>query len=283
MENKVVKEISLKINDNMTDIEKYRVIYDYIVDNVNYDYGTLYNSVAHACLSTISREVYKSGLIKEYAARIDNYSKLSGYERMTRLLNYIINGKRRNNLIEELKKNKVEYENNNMITMASVANRRIEQATNDDLLKKAIFLIEKAKLYFKKKDNYYKNNNIPKGDMFESGYGVCRNFSDNFKDLCGKFNLPCEIVIGQILSNGNMLSHEWNAIVVDNEIKFVDISGAIHSKDGTYKNTSIDDYINKSYDELLEVDNGKNRTINDESMNNISLLLPNNKTLKRIK
>ena len=117
--------------------------------------------------------------------------------------------------------------------------------------------------------------------MFESGYGVCRDFSLNFQELCKIFSLPCEIVQGQIQSNGCMLSHMWNAIVIDNEIKYIDISGAIHSKDGTYKDTSIDDYFNKSYDELLEVDNSKNRIINDESMNNISALLPNNKTLKK--
>ena len=282
MNNNVIKEISLRINNDMTDIEKYRVIYDYIVNNINYDYGILYGSAAHEYLRIIFMEKYPR-VIREYVNRIDNYSKLSNVDKLNKILENISNHEYRSNLIDELEIAKKKYEDNNLITKANITNKALLQLRNEKLTEEVIILLINAKLYREKEEEYYKNNNIPKGNMFESGYGVCKNFSDNFKDLCGKFNLPCEIVQGQIQSNSCMLSHMWNAIVVDNELKFVDISGAIHSKDGTYKDTSIDDYFNKTYDELLEVDNGKNRTINDESMNNISSLLPNNKALKRTK
>ena len=101
MENKAVKEISLKINDNMTDIEKYRVIYDYIVDNVNYNYGILYGSAANECWRIIFWENY-SRAIREYMNRIDNYSKLSNVDKLNKILENISNHEYRSNLIDEL-------------------------------------------------------------------------------------------------------------------------------------------------------------------------------------
>lgn len=49
--------------------------------------------------------------------------------------------------------------------------------------------------------------------------------------------------------------------MVNGKVRYVDISSAIHCKDGTNKENNVGDFFNKSFDELKKIDNGKNREI----------------------
>ena len=61
-------------------------------------------------------------------------------------------------------------------------------------------------------------------------------------------------------------NENWNEIMVNGKVRYVDVSGAIHCKDGTNQENNIEDFFNKSFEELKNIDNGKNRKIKDYSM-----------------
>ena len=87
--------------------------------------------------------------------------------------------------------------------------------------------------------------------------------------MCDAFKLPCESIGGHILSGDTNVGHAWNAIIVNGDIRYVDLSSAIHSKDGTYPNNTPEDFFNTNEQKLERVDNGKNRTLSEESKEKI--------------
>ena len=218
-----------RITDNMTDEQKYKIIFDYFVNTYKYDYSTLDTEKALDYFRTAFSE-YRS-VLRKYIENIDNYNNMSNYER---------------------------------------AQKIIEQIPRDDENKELLDLMENAQKYYSSAQQFKNNNrNYRCGNLFATRYGVCQNFSTAFKEICDEFKLPCESIGGHILSDGINVGHAWNAIAVDDEIRFIDISSAIHSKDGTYVNNKPEDFFNVNLQQLEMADNGKNRTLTDESKEKI--------------
>ena len=94
-----------------------------------------------------------------------------------------------------------------------------------------------------------------------------------YESLCKRFGLPCRYIEGTIDSEGFNVGHAWNAIMVNGKVRYVDVSGAIHCKDGTNQENNIEDFFNKSFEELKNIDNGKNRKIKDYSIKEIQKMI----------
>lgn len=221
--------LSSRITDEMTDEQKYKVIFDYFINKYKYDYSILDSEKALDYFRTAFYSYRK--ILKTYIDSIENYNSMTNFERAQKIIGRI---------------------------------PRDEE--NHDLLE----LMENAQRYYERAQDFKSvSRNYRGGNLFISHYGVCQNFSMAFKEICDNFNLPCECVEGHILSDGINVGHAWNAIVVDDEIKFVDISSAIHSKDGTYPNNEPEDFFNVDEQQLNLHDNGKNRTLTEDAKEKI--------------
>ena len=49
------------------------------------------------------------------------------------------------------------------------------------------------------------------------GKGVCKGFSEAFKDICDKMQIKCDLVVGE-----TFMGHQWNAVFINNALKMVD-------------------------------------------------------------
>ncbi len=58
--------------------------------------------------------------------------------------------------------------------------------------------------------------------IFENKYGKCLDFSVLFAAICRERGIPCKLVYGKTIFNGNL--HSWDEIYVDGEWKIVDIT-----------------------------------------------------------
>lgn len=223
----VISYLRKSISEDMSEKEKYKAIFDFFVERFNYDYSTLDSAKGYGYFKEISLK-YRKHLIP-ITSQIDGYVKLSELEKCNRLL-------------EELQK-----ENN----------------PNNEL----ITLIENARKCYESAEKIKSRKDYRLGDLFATKYGVCRDFAAAFKDVCDEFNLPCEFITGSILSDGVEVGHAWNAILDNGEVKFIDISAAIHSKDGSYPENEPEDFFNVSFSDLNVADNGKERRLYDKSKN----------------
>ncbi len=224
-------EISKMMKENMSSQEKYKLIYDWIVNNFQYAYSNLYRAYAE-CLV---REESSKGLQKffrRYGMK-KSQTGILNLEHRKKFLKEIPN-------LSDIPKEEKEY------------TRRIVE-----LLEKS----EECKQTEKE------------GDTWISKYGVCQNFAAIYESLCKRFGLQCRYIEGTIDSENFNVGHAWNAIMVNGKVRYVDISGAIHCKDGTNPENSIEDFFNKSFEELKTVDNGKNRKIKDHSIEEIQRMV----------
>ncbi len=112
------------------------------------------------------------------------------------------------------------------------------------------------------------------GDSFEKKYGVCQHFARDFKILCDRLNIPCIVVRGTTLAKH--LEHAWNAVKVNGEVSFVDITYGIFARD---KKTGDP----KTFFLIDEADLNKisNRIINENSRQALKMLSQTTSGVKR--
>ena len=224
-----IESIKKQINEDMTDEQKYKVIFDYFVNRYKYDYSILDTEIAFEYF----RKAFSSyrNILRPYIKNIENYSQMSHFEQVHKIL---------------------------------------EQIPTDESHEELLELMKSAEEYYSRANEFKKNNkNYRYGNLYITKYGVCQNFATAFKEMCDAFGLPSEIIGGHILSGDANVGHAWNAIMVNGDIRYVDLSSAIHSKDGTYPNNTPEDFFNTNEQKLERVDNGKNRTLSEESKEKI--------------
>ena len=235
---RAIQEISQRIKPKMTDEERYRIIFDWCINNFDYAYSGLNYAYAE---QEITRE---------------SQNRLAKYYRK-----YCSNNKLPSNLLslEIRKKYLKDSENNPEVPEESI----IET-------KKIIeFLEEHEKC--KMKENGFLSGNTD--STWISQYGVCMNFAEIYKFLCDKFSLPCIYIQGSIDSGDYNVGHAWNAIMVNGKLKYVDISSAIHCIDGHDTEHRSQDFFGKTNEELKKIDGGKNRKISEWEKEKITQLI----------
>ena len=222
---RAISDLRKRLDDNMSDEEKYKIIFDWMVSYFKYDYATLYSTQA----TNLAKEAYSrfGGIIRQTVEKIENYTELDDIEKAKALIT-ILQGNEEYAELCKLKQRQIEF------------NEKEQQ--------------------FRNKEKEYQH-----GNLYITRYGVCEGVAREFKEICDKLNLPCEIIRGQILSEGIECGHAWNAVMINGKLKHIDISSAIHCKDGTNQENTIEDFFLKTYDELIVIDNGKGRKISEES------------------
>ena len=228
----VVKDISLKILNANSTKEKYKIIYDYIVENYKYRYSILYKTYLSQIL--VSPEYIK--YLTKYRNKYFEESQID-YNLIMNFIKYL--------------KTKVKISNNKI----EFCDEIIDINTTKRLIDYSNSYMD---YYSKYKQELTKEKNHEEiYSTWISKYGACLEFSEIFLYLCLIFNLPCEVVNGSINSNNINVLHAWNAIIVNDELKYVDISSAIHCVDKTDAIHSKDDFFNKTFIELKNIDDTK--------------------------
>lgn len=235
---KAIAEISQMITPEMTDEEKYKIIFDWCVNHFNYAYSGLYYAYAE----------------QEWRKETDD--NLGKY--------YLIYCRSNN-----LPCNRVALETRKKFLEDSKDNTTIP---NEAILhtKKIIKYLEENEKCEKNENGFILDNT---DSVWLSQYGVCMNFAEIYQFLCEKFSLPCKAIQGSIDSDGYNVGHAWNAIMVNGKLKYVDISSAIHCKDKSNTKNSPEDFFNKSFNELQLIDGGKNRKISEGFQSEIKKLI----------
>ena len=93
----------------------------------------------------------------------------------------------------------------------------------------------------------YKNwgiDNSTKYAVILNHSGVCRSYSEAFKDICNKMDIPSEIATGY-----TGMDHAWNVVMENGVLKHIDIAYAIMNKNRQDKQN----YFMKTYEELQEI------------------------------
>lgn len=232
---RAIKDISKRLNEKMSDEQKYRIIFDWMANYFKYDYATLYSTQA-TNLSTEANSKFGK-IIRQNRGRIENFAELDDIEKAKALITLFQENEEYSELID-LKQREISYR-------------------------------EKEKQFLEKEKGY------KHGNLYMTRYGVCEDFAKEFKDICDKLNLPCEIIRGQILSDGVECGHAWNVVMINGKLKHIDISGAIHCKDGTNPENTTDEFFLKTFDELISIDKGKGRKISEDSEKDIKSFISN--------
>lgn len=232
---RAIKDISKRLNEKMSDEQKYRIIFDWMANYFKYDYATLYSTQA-TNLSTEANSKFGK-IIRQNRGRIENFAELDDIEKAKALITLFQENEEYSELID-LKQREISYR-------------------------------EKEKQFLEKEKGY------KHGNLYMTRYGVCEDFAKEFKDICDKLNLPCEIIRGQILSDGVECGHAWNVVMINGKLKHIDISGAIHCKDGTNPENTTDEFFLKTFDELIAIDKGKGRKISEDSEKDIKSFISN--------
>ncbi len=232
---RTISDLSKRIDDKMSDEQKYKIIFDWMVSYFKYDYATLYSTQATNLALEANSKFGK--IVRQNRSKIENFTELDDIEK-TKALITLLQGNEEYAELCELKQKEIRYR-------------------------------EKEKQFFDEEKEYQP------GNLYITRYGVCENFAREFKYICDKLNLPCEIISGQILSEGIECGHAWNAVMINGKLKHIDISSAIHCKDGTNQENKIEDFFLKTYDELIVIDNGKGRKISEESEKVIKSFISN--------
>ena len=82
--------------------------------------------------------------------------------------------------------------------------------------------------YYKYPFKNYKNWKISQENKYPAlicNKGVCMTFSEAFADLSNKLGIPCRRVSGF-----TTMAHSWNIVLINNEIKHIDVAFAIMNK-----------------------------------------------------
>ena len=223
----------------MSDEEKYKVIFDWCVNYFNYAYSGLNFAYAEA--------EWKKEKEEKHEKYYNSYRMKNGMS--------VLALEGRKNFLEEAKNNP------NISDDAIIHSQKI------------VDFLENESKCRQKENGYDKSNNID--TAWTSQYGVCQSFATIFGFLCNEFNLPCKYIEGSIDSNGYNVGHAWNVVMINGKLKHIDISGAIHCKDGTYSENTTDDFFLKTFDELIAIDNGKGRKISEDSEKDIKSFISN--------
>ncbi len=224
-------KISEMMRNDMSSQEKYKLIFNWLVNNFQYAYSGLYRAYAE-CLVT---EESSKGLQK-FFRRYGTKTSQTG----------ILNLEHRKNFLE------------------AIPNLSDIPEEERQYTRRIVELLEKSEQCKKSEKQ---------GDTWISKYGVCQDFAVMYESLCKRFGLPCRYIEGTINSEGFNVGHAWNAIMVNGKVRYVDVSGAIHCEDGTNQENNIEDFFNKSFEELKNVDNGRNRKIYDYSLKQIQEII----------
>ena len=232
---RIISDLSKRLDGKMPDEQKYEIIFDWMVNYFKYDYATLYSTQATNLALEANSKFGK--IIRQNRSKIENFTELDYIEKAKSLIS-LFQGNKEYAKLCELKQKEIRYR-------------------------------EKEKQFLDGEKEYQS------GNLYITRYGVCENFAREFKDICDKLDLPCEIIRGQILSDGVECGHAWNAVMINGKLKHIDISGAIHCKDGTNPENTIKDYFLKNFDELIAIDNGKGRKISEDSEKNIKTFISN--------
>lgn len=236
---RAIRDISKRLNEKMSDEEKYKVIFDWCVNYFNYAYSGLYFAYAEAEWKK-EKEEKNDKFYNVY--RIKNSKSI-----------FSLDG--RKGFLEEMQNNpKIPKE-------AIIHSQRIVE-----------FLKNQNECMLKE-NGYDKNNDID--TAWTSQYGVCKSFASIYEFLCNNFNLPCKYIEGNINSNGYNVGHAWNVVMINGKLKHIDISSAIHCKDKTNQENTVEDFFLKTYDELIAIDNGKSREITENSEKVIKSFISN--------
>lgn len=228
-----ISRITKSVNPDFTDEQKYKYVFDWCVKHFNYDYAHL-NGVKATLLGRKSLSNY-SDIIRDCIKSIPDYSLKSRIEKTVALLETLQNIPDAPNELLKAKQRELRY----------------WEESRD----------------FKKKHKKYR-----KGNLFETTFGVCKDFSDAYQKICKKLGLTCEIIYGVVDTDGMQLGHAWNAIIVNDEVKYVDISSAIHCKDRTNRNNKADAYFNVTEEDLKVLDGKNIRRLIEESIITIHAL-----------
>jgi len=232
---RAISELSRRLKGEMSDEQKYKIIFDWMVNSFKYDYGTLYSTQASNLASEANSKFGK--VIRQNREKIENFMELDDIEKAKALI--------------------ILFQGNE------------DYAEFIDLKQREISYREREKQFLEKEKEY------KQGNLYMTRYGVCDDFAREFKDICTKLNLPCEIIRGQILSNGIECGHAWNAVMINGKLKHIDISGAIHCKDGTNPENTPHEFFLKTFDELITIDKGKGRKITGDSEKDIKSFISN--------
>ena len=237
---RAIDEIGKRFSPKMTDEEKYKIIFDWCVNYFNYAYSGL--STAYA----------EQEMFKESDENLTKYYR--NYCRSAKLQCDLLNLERRKAFLEDSKNNP------NIPNEAIIRTKRIIKHLEE---------CEKCK---------QKENGFISGDtdsVWLSRFGVCLNFAEIYEFLCKKFSLPCEHIQGSIDSNEYNVGHAWNAIMINGQLKYIDISSALHCKDKSNPINLPEDFFAKSFIELQNIDGGKHRQISEGFKKNIRALIDN--------
>ena len=223
---RAIDEISKMINSEMTDEEKYKVIFDWCVNYFNYAYSGL--NYAYA----------EKEWRKESNENLTKYYRI--YCRNSNLQCKLLGLESRKKFLEDSKNN------------SDIPNEAIVRT------QKIIEHLEECEKCKQKEKGFMSGNT---DSVWLSKYGVCMNFAEIYEFLCGKFSLPCKYIQGSIDSGEYNVGHAWNAIMINGKLKYVDISSAIHCKDKSNTVNLPEDFFGKTFEELQTIDGGKNRRI----------------------
>ena len=232
---RIISDLSKRLDGKMPDEQKYEIIFDWMVNYFKYDYATLYSTQATNLALEANSKFGK--IIRQNRSKIEYFTELDDIEKEKALIK-LLQGNEEYAELCQLKQKEIRYR-------------------------------KKEKQFLDEEKEY------EPGNIYITRYGVCDDFAREFKDICDKLNLPCEIIRGQILSDKIECGHAWNAVMINGKLKHIDISGAIHCKDGTNTENTIKDFFLKNFDELRAIDNGKDRKISEESERNIKTFISN--------
>ena len=100
-------------------------------------------------------------------------------------------------------------------------------------------------------------NNNTKYAVILNHSGVCGSYSEAFKDICNKMDIPCEIVTGY-----TGMDHAWNVVMEDGVLKHIDIAYAIMNRNRQNKQN----YFMKTYEELQQTAGRRTMNISTDEL-----------------
>lgn len=155
-----IKSILDSIEEGMSDEQKYKVIFDWFVRKIKYDYSILEN--VKGALYAKERSSKYRNIIRKYITQIEGAQNKSRLEIAESLIELLQRAGENRDLINLKQKEKACWENSEN---------------------------------FQKNAEGYRI-----GDIFVTHYGVCEDFAKAYKEICDKIGLECEIIVGSILS-----------------------------------------------------------------------------------
>ena len=281
----------LNASKNLEKSEKINFIYNYFLNNVKYDYDLLYagfimSGIKHTekIFENINFKndkdvILKMILTRDICIEQDNGKVLKKYcnfyEKILKLQEKL-NIKELNNYKKEAL-NIFINDYYDFIKNKALLNSGIDKFNNQVLNRSYVpyKLIDKKSNIYSSYDitnmivKTYKDNNykLKENGIYENGLlksGVCRHFSFFLSKYLSDNNIESVYLIGKA-----ELPHIWNMIMIDDKIKFIDISSELHIRDNTcYPDLKQGSFYLIDIDKLFELD--PNRII--QRVGNFTLL-----------